>query len=294
MEKQFVVERANLAVSMKCSLKCKLCGTYSPYLSNLKQPSFDDLLEYTRRYFNIVDFTEKFTISGGEPLLFKQLPEVINSLFKYKDKIGELEIVTNGTIVPNDEVLNSVRKFGSTFYRFLVDDYGSNLSTKTKEIDAVLKEADLPYVIRNYTSTDAHCGGWVDFGNAEKIHTPEEAEILFRKCSNANKLHYCFYIFNGKVLPCTMMIHRLYLGQKINSGDYIDLMDDTLTIEQQRQKISNIYGSGCLESCQYCNGMCDDSPRYTPAEQLTPEEIRQIKESAQIRGNYKPNSSNLC
>lgn len=276
---KFTMKRVTLTVTTNCNLNCKLCCGYSPYLRFDKQPTLEDLLKYIDKFFSIVDYAEQFSITGGEPLLFKQLPDVIDALFKYSDRIGRLEIITNGTIVPSEELIGAVRKFGDTFYRFMIDDYGEKLSTKTTEIDAVLKRANLPYEIRNYTANDPHCGGWVDYGLAKKVHTPEEAKELFDKCSVPQKLHYLFGISNGVFTPCSIIRYRLFLGQDVDKNDYIDFLDDTLSVEQQRQKISNIYNAKCLESCQYCNGMCDDSPRFAPAEQLTFDEIGKIKDS---------------
>lgn len=274
---KFIMKRAALTILTKCNLNCKHCSAYSPYLRNTKQPSLEEILKYTDRFFDIVDFVEIFSVSGGEPLLFKQLPEVINALSKYRDRIEKLEIITNGTIVPSVDLINSIRKLGDVFYRFLVDDYGEYLSIKISEIDQTLKEAKLPYEIRNNTIINPHSNGWIDYGLAQKIHTSEEAIELFDKCSMPHKLKYCFGILNGIFTPCPIVKYRLYLGQDVDRNDYIDLMDDTMTVEQQRQKILNIYNTKVLESCMYCKGMCDDSARFTPAEQLTPDEIRQIK-----------------
>lgn len=280
---KFIMKRVTLTVLTNCNLNCKLCCGYSPYLRNNKQPSLEEILQYINKFFDIVDYVERFAITGGEPLLFKQLPEVINALAKYSDRIGNLEIITNGTIVPSEELIHSVNEFGGNFYRFMIDDYGENLSNKTTEISIALKRANLPYEIRNYTAVDPHCGGWVDYGLAKLMHTPEEAKVLFAKCAAPQKLNYLFGISNGVLTPCAIIRYRLYLRQNVDKNDYIDLMDETTTIEQQRRKISNIYNNihdkVCLESCQYCNGMCDDSPRFAPAEQLTTEEIREIKQS---------------
>ena len=65
-----------------------------------------------------------------------------------------------------------------------------------------------------------------------------------------------------------------------NSNEYINLLDDSLTVEEQRQKIKNIYARKSLSACAYCNGMCENSPRFTPAVQLTAEELRCVKDGA--------------
>ena len=62
----------------------------------------------------------------------------------------------------------------------------------------------------------------------------------------------------------------------MNPDEYIDLSDDSVSCEQNKEKIRKILNGSMLSSCLYCNGMCDDSPRFKPAEQLTFEEIKEI------------------
>ena len=48
----------------------------------------------------------------------------------------------------------------------------------------------------------------------------------------------------------------------------LDLFDDTLSLEEQRKKIRSVLKGKSLKACAYCNGLCDNSPRFIPAEQL--------------------------
>ncbi|MBD5116145.1 MAG: radical SAM protein [Ruminococcaceae bacterium] len=277
-ENKFTMERVGIAVSEVCNLNCRLCGAYSPYRKNNYFPPVDELCDYIKRYFSIVDYVDLFSVTGGEPLVYRQLPELMDYLLKYSDQYGKMEIYTNGTTVPSTELLQILKKYGSKFRRFVIDNYGENLSKKIHEISSVLVEFGIPYDIRDYCSSEMHCGGWVDLGKAiEKIHTHEEAAELFQKCAIAQKIRFCFDIANGNLFPCGPLFNRLNLGLPVDDGDYINLMDDTLSIEEQRSKIFNIYNAECLGICQYCKGMCDDSPRYKPAEQLTVDEIKQIR-----------------
>lgn len=278
-DNRLVFKRVGINISLICNLKCKLCTTFSPYNTDTKFPAVDELNEYMDRLFRIADYAEHFSISGGEPLLYKQLPEFIENLLRYSEKIGRIEIVTNGTIIPNEQLLNVVKKFDGKFYRFLVDNYGKDLSTKIPEINNVLSKSGLPFIIRNNNAEDAYCGGWFDLGSLEKkIHSPEESEEVFSKCAQVQKINLCFGITKGILSPCQPVYQRLYLGQKVDPNDYIDLMDDSLSIEEQRKKVENIYHTKCFETCSYCNGWCEGDQRFVPAIQLTDDEIRAIKQ----------------
>ena len=65
-------------------------------------------------------------------------------------------------------------------------------------------------------------------------------------------------------------------------SEYIDLFDDVLTPEEQQRKIAAIYRKESLAACAYCNGMCEDSPRFPAAQQLNGEELAQTRSGARF------------
>lgn len=274
----FQLRGAAIITSFRCNLNCKYCGAYSPYLNNKLERSNDRIIEGLERFFKIVDRIEWLWISGGEPLIYKDFPDLLERLLAFVDKFDKLAIITNGTIVPNDEVITAVKKFGNKFHFFSIDNYGPTISKKIPEITVMLDENDIPFYIRDYYSEDCDYGGWVDMGDMySELHTAEKAQELFEKCAEP-KMGFCSIIADDIWYPCDQVFRRLDLGQKVDPNDYIDFTDDTLTIEQQREKLRRIMFDGkCLESCKYCNGLCKDSVRIKPAEQLTLEELKQIK-----------------
>ena len=281
----FKMERVTFNITCTCNLKCRLCGAYIPYLQNgswdmKREYPLEHWIKILDRYFEIVTHVNVLAISGGEPLLYHALPAFINHLKRYRDAIGRVQIVTNGTIVPNLDLLNTAKEFGEKLY-FNVDNYGE-VSKAVKEIDAVLTRNQIPYIIRNYTKDNPHCGGWVDFGGLTKqIHkTKEEAEQLFAKCANAQRVHFCFLIAGNEMWPCDPARRRRYLAPPDNDSEYLNLLDDSLSIEDQRNKIAAIYSMKSLSACSYCNGLCEDSARVIPGEQLTQEELTCIKAGA--------------
>lgn len=277
-ENKFQMKRVGLTCSLKCNLNCKLCVVRSPYHWNDKFPSVKEIAEYIRRYFNIVDYVDFFTISGGEPLLYSEFPSLLDELLHYIDKIGKLEIITNGTILPNKALLSAIRKYDRNSLKFIIDDYGENLSKRFSEITTLFENNNVPYIVNRYHTSDLHCGGWVNYGSAEKIiHTNQETIQLFSKCAYPTKFKFCFNIWEGKMVSCFQVQNRMILGHSVDECEYIDLMDDSLSIEEQRKKISYIYNMQYMETCAYCNGLCDDSERFKPAEQFTVEELQKIR-----------------
>lgn len=267
-----------------CTLNCKLCGNNVPYMHSEKRAfSLEEILQSIDRYFQIVSHVKMVTICGGEPLLFPQLAEVICCLKKYADQADRLRLVTNGTLIPNRNVLDAMKALGKKFY-ILADNYGPQYSKKIKELDEVLTEISICHTIRNYTKDDPYMGGWVDFGDfTEKKHTEAEAAQLHAACASTQ----CYPVSYGKIWPCAVPQRRSLLGLGEDVSEYIDLLDDSLSLQEQQEKLWNISQKKCLTGCAYCNGLCPDSERFIPAEQLTPEECQYVRSGARSYGEVR-------
>ena len=52
-----------------------------------------------------------------------------------------------------------------------------------------------------------------------------------------------------------------------NEEAYINLFDETLTVEEKRKKMLKLFNTESFTACMYCNGLCDDRKRFITAEQ---------------------------
>jgi uncharacterized Fe-S cluster-containing radical SAM superfamily protein len=261
------IKQIALIITHRCTLKCKLCGNYSPYYSPPPHFSFEYLSKVILNIFDIVDVVEKFNINGGEPLLHPQLPEIVNYLSSFIDKINILEITTNGTVTPSRELLKSLSF--SNKVEVLVDNYGPKLSTNITEIVDAFNNANIRYRVRTYYGSDVHCGGWVDLSDLTKKHTTDkDIGNIFSKCYLNSKLK-CLPVIEGKAYICpTYKRCRDLALIPDNPDEYIDLLSDTISVSAKREQIRNFYKRKYFTACEYCNGFCEDSPRFMPAEQL--------------------------
>ena len=98
------VEMVNLTPTMRCNLKCKLCGVLVPHYSYCPQMSRDELADSLKAVFEIIDYIKKLQITGGEPFMYPYLCEAMEECFKYSDKFDKLWILTNGTIPIKKEI----------------------------------------------------------------------------------------------------------------------------------------------------------------------------------------------
>lgn len=275
--------QTGIAITMACNLKCRLCSNYAPYYPHPSYHSLDYLKEMMRRYFTVVSHVRKLMFTGGEPLLHPALGSLIDDLCQYRDRIDIFGVITNGVRLPSQDVLDAGKRFGEKFH-FLIDDYGPALSVKAKETAALLESQGIRYILRNYTPDNPHCGGWVDFGDLseKKCQTQEEAEALYAKCAYPQKLHFAFDLVDGAMYPCGPSRRCRELGVAVEHSEYIDLFDDTLTVEEQREKIAGIYRKTSLAACAYCNGMYEDSQRFQPGLQLTGDELARVRKGARF------------
>jgi hypothetical protein len=264
---QVKLKRSGIVITLRCTLKCKLCGGYAPYYKNPLHFTYKEISETIDGYFSLVDNVGDFSITGGETLLHEDLGKIIEKTLEYSDKINRILILTNGTLLFKDEVIEILaRNKGKC--QVTISNYGS-LSSKTEELYNSLVNKGITCRIIKYSGDDLFCDGWVDYGDHSKKHfTQEEVDEQGRKCAVRNR-NCNFLIQNGEIHSCGRSYRRMELGIiPKNKEEYVDLIDKSISNSQKRKTLLNIYNSVSSTSCAYCNGLCKDSPRFMPAEQL--------------------------
>jgi hypothetical protein len=220
-------------------------------------------------------------------MLRTDLPEIVEAILEYKKQFDILEIITNGTIVPKDAVLDILQKNKDTMF-VMIDNYGKH-SPNAEKIDAILNEKGINHKVRIYHGTNAHMGGWVDLGDYTHKHSHNETKALLRECVIATtpKQHTGTYtpmpnkiIKNALLIPYLAMtnglLHRCarsystMLAGRItkDSDSFVDTMDESSSINEIQDKIIRMVSSEYLSACEYCNGFSGKSKRFEPAEQL--------------------------
>jgi hypothetical protein len=247
-------------------LKCKLCAVHAPYYDIPPHFSFTELCESIDTYFKTVDFVDKFTLNGGEPFLHKDLPQIVNYLQQYRSQMGMLEILTNGTIMPSEELLASLKS--ASIMDVMVNDYGTPTSKATQVCDA-FAIAGITYRYRVQHDDVVHFGGWVDLTDlSKKNRTSNETANIYSKCAYPGSFS-CFVIIGGKGYICGVYKRAEYLGIiPDNPDEYVNFSDTSESLEINRAKVKNFMLRKYFSACEYCNGFCNDSQRFIPAEQL--------------------------
>ena len=254
-----------------CTLNCNLCADYSPLYSKKdahKIIPVSELKYELKKIFDIYDYIEDFTITGGEPLLHKELTDIVKKALAYKDQFSMCRIFTNGTILPSEALLKVMNEH-SQKVQFVVDDYGEACSVHANDIQKMANSRNIAVRINTYSGSHQHCGGWVDYGSLSEYrnYKPEKVKSMVERCHNATWKN--LLVFDGKLYLCTQMAFGADLGYFTPKPDeFIDLHDEKLTLEEKKV-IADHLGEKPTTACQYCNGFdVENSPRFPAGEQL--------------------------
>ncbi|GHV28372.1 hypothetical protein FACS1894167_05180 [Synergistales bacterium] len=265
-DRGFYLKHVVFVATLRCNLRCKLCSMYITQYEKPYHPTTEQLQSETDAFFRFADYVGRFTITGGEVFLLADFDDWLLYLYdNYFDRMNELRIFTNGTIVPNEQIITVAAKFGSKA-RIIVDNYGSQLSPRAKEAFDALNGA-VSCELRDYYE-NLHCDGWVNLNDFSKKHDKTGADELYAKCSMA-KDFICLDYINGKISLCAFARRAVELGVLDAPEEQIDLHDEATSIEEKREVFLEWERKKGFTACMYCDGRHGDSERFMPAEQIS-------------------------
>jgi hypothetical protein len=186
-------------------------------------------------------------LTGGEPLMHKDIGRI--ALYaNSKHKVKAIYIVTNTTIVPDEETLTVFGKCHKL--KVLFSDYTSNSALlerlKPDELAAALDR----HGVRHWKYAAGTV--WQDLGDARyRDYSPEEAAALYKACVTST---YCNALFDGKVGACPRGVNITGLGGWIDARDFIDIRAND-TPRERRARWVEYFSTDHPSLCQYCNRM---------------------------------------
>lgn len=130
--KETKLEMIELLFSNVCNFKCRTCNSFlsvrwqndEKYLADL---GFKDR-EVFKKYelinvdYNGIDTIRNVKITGGEPFLYKGIGENLKEIVE-NNKECDLSIYTNGSIFPDQDIINTMKKFKNVMIGVSVDGY---------------------------------------------------------------------------------------------------------------------------------------------------------------------------
>ncbi len=245
-------EYLEIPITTKCSLRCKGCSNLMPCYNKPSDIDKEKLLLSIDKFLEMINNIVYIRVLGGEPFVSNNLIDVLKVLLK-SDKIQRVEIVTNGTIVPNDSELLKLMK--NKKLRVSISKYPSvNIERLTKKLD----EYSIFYKIDKINF-------WLDYGSLEKKQrSGKELLRQYRKCN-----HICKSMLNGEIHLCPRSSHGKDLGViPVTEDDYLNILDDNLTPIEKKEKFNKLLEKKCILACSYCDFATSSSKKIQVAEQV--------------------------
>lgn len=247
----------NFVVTERCTLKCRACNELMPMFCQPRDYGVEALIRQGTRLLDALDVLVSATIVGGEPLLYRDLPVLIRELAKFP-KIHLVDVVTNGTLLPDKPVLESMAECGKA--HVVISDYGP-VSKKVRELKETLTAYAIPHDSQRFTE-------WIDLGGTEKRNrTRLESKAVFRNCL----FKMCPTILDGKCHRCARAAFGYQLGHTPASPrDYINLDDAAASAEEIRRQVQRIFLQDHYPmACDYCDGGDVAAPSIPAGEQAS-------------------------
>ncbi len=254
----FVLNSLELCITEKCTLKCRFCANGMQYYQQPVHYDKEILVKSIEKVIQSVDAIELLRIMGGEPFLHPQFADILREL-SIANNIMQIEIITNGTIIPNEEVFEALAQCKAIIY---ISNY-KELSSKKIDIVRKCQEYGI-YCISGKENDE-----WMNLGLMEKRGRKYDVNVdNFINCSankNFNTLR------NGYYYLCPRSAHGMNMGMiPEEDGDYINILDSSLSNQKLRNKLKQfIFNTDVLTACDYCNsfGKANTLSKVTPGVQ---------------------------
>ena len=247
------VPEVTFMVNNRCTLSCKGCIEYIPYVEKQQNFSLQQIKDSIDDFFMYADYCEDISLVGGEALLYGKLDILLEYLYGEYVKTGHakrIKITTNGTIMPNNHMLQTLKRYNVVV---VISDYKAAIGERSlaDKIIMVFLQWRIEYLIENRFSR-AEEGKWFDMGNPLQCKNMAETALKnhFNKCTVM-----CSAVWDSKLFNCNgVRSNIMNLGCKTidSDNDYCDLKSD------QKEKFVMYYlgynNKGYYNFCNYCNG----------------------------------------
>lgn len=230
----------NVCITQKCNLKCKYCSHLMPLFGKPIHYEEDKILQSIHRFLEAVDYVHRLGLLGGEPFLHPKLISIIKKLLCQK-KVGFIEVLTNGTCLPSDTVLEQL---SDERILIRISDYGVS-PQKINTLISKLRYHKILYQVY-------HEHNWHDYGLTNTPYQRSDSYLkeIFQTCSSSS----CYQIKNGKLYHCAYSgsINELQL-QGYPDIPAVNLLSDE-SISNIRSQILHLTALKYISICDYCNG----------------------------------------
>ncbi len=239
-----ILPRIVVELTPVCTLRCEKCNNLMPYYKHPVHIPVEDVIRDIDRLLGFVDGIITLELIGGEPFCFPRIKDVLEKVIG-SEKILEVELTTNGTLIPSDDVIGCLRNNKVTIRvsRYEGINYRRNIC------ETLFKNG-----IRYESCREMQ---WIDSGRPTKrIRSKEENQKVYMDCGVS---YICKTLYKGRIYACARAASLYDLGICKDEQGYVNLYDS----ENVKEHIRDFYIKDYDPSCDYCD--YTDSWRIIPA-----------------------------
>lgn len=258
-KKKVCLMEVHSTVTSRCTLKCKHCNMFMPYYKEHVDYTAKDILEDLELLFRHVDYIVAYRILGGEPLINNELEDMIKQIGdRYGDRIGNIGIITNGTILPDEKLIETSKKYN---VKFDFSDYTDVVDYKKRfeESVKIVSDAGLRYSVNRSLR-------WCDFGFPvnNRMYDFDKVREHMLSCGpifhglNDGRYYYCHVSWSADKAKLLKNV----------PDDYVDLRklgDDDSAKEAILEHSNGNMEKGFVKLCKICGGCGNDNTEFVKA-----------------------------
>ena len=253
LAKHVVLSRVTFAITERCTLNCEKCAAHIPQRKARSDISLDELSQDIQTMLACVDHVDIVYFSGGETFLHPNLDQMIQ-LCADSGKVGSINILTNGTVIPNAKMLNTLQEAHAAVR---ISKYAATLQPDVETLKELLKESGICY-------THESGAAWSDMNGSDQLKKGS-AKRRFSVCVN----QLCALCYYGKLHLCGESAYLMREGQIPDcEEDYINLR--TIKPAEFRGQWRKLLKKRVISACSYCLGDTYKTPKIPVAVQCEP------------------------
>lgn len=247
---KYILRQIVVCVTERCTLRCKNCSQMMPRFTHPQDIDTSQIIDSVQSLMDSITYVQDLTLLGGEPLMNRELPRICRAVGEMKraGKIKFINIVSNATIVPGEELLRAMKEYD---IMIMFSDYGS-LSVNMEKAQRACEENGVQW---RY----AYSGGknetkiqyWSALDTERRDLTQQQLEAKFKNC---NSLYDCNLIYRGRYYFCSLSAFLAGLGIMEPEGNSFDLLNPAMTKEERIQAYRTFMEEEkAIDGCLYCH-----------------------------------------
>jgi hypothetical protein len=240
-------------LSNKCSLRCEHCSMLMPAFKTPWELPVAESIQYIDNFLRGVDEVLSFNLVGGEPLLYGDLPPVIEHLQK-NDKVKRISLATNCSADVSERMLEA---FKLDKVEIALSDYG-NLVQMAELVELFERNA-IKFVVLSEQE-------WTRFGGTDFRGKPRSIlKAEFRRCFVSAS---CKSLYKDKFFVCERAARMYMLGGIYDASCDCVSLDMDAGDNEIRKSVQKLLHIDIANACNYCDAGKKDADIIPAGKQI--------------------------